>query len=174
MARRSIPDGPGGFTIVETMLVLAVAGFIMLVVLMAIPALERSSRNDQRKQDIQAILGAVSHYKLSNSGSMPDSGSNFLKYTQLTYYDSNVTYLPGGIGRPATTGINMYTVSPTPLQKNESNKNLDTVDIYDYRKCGTTPSGDPGSTNRGAGFGDVVALYAVETGSGVESQCQQM
>lgn len=173
MARGRASDGhSGGFTIIETMLVMAVAGFIIIIVLMAIPALQRSSRNNQRKQDVQSILGAISSYKLNNSGSMPVSASNFLKYAKLSSYPKTTNYISGGIGTPNTNGVNIYTESPSVAPKTESNSSLDTVDVYNYRKCATNPEGS--ATNSGAGFGDVVALYAVETGHGVGSQCQQL
>ena len=34
-----------GFTIIEIMIVLAIAGLIMLIVFLAVPALQRASRN---------------------------------------------------------------------------------------------------------------------------------
>jgi prepilin-type N-terminal cleavage/methylation domain-containing protein len=40
-----------GFTIIEVMIVLAIAGLIMLVVFLAVPALQRNSRNTQRNND---------------------------------------------------------------------------------------------------------------------------
>lgn len=39
-----------GFTIIEVVLVLAVAGLIFLMVFIALPALQRSQRDSQRKQ----------------------------------------------------------------------------------------------------------------------------
>jgi prepilin-type N-terminal cleavage/methylation domain-containing protein len=37
-----------GFTIIEVMIVLAIAGLIMLVVFLAVPSLQRNSRNEPR------------------------------------------------------------------------------------------------------------------------------
>lgn len=147
-----------GLTIIELLIVLAVAGLILLIVLMAIPALLRNSRNNQRKQDVQAVLAAVSSYKLNNSGALPGFSSNFLQYTKLYLYNpANVIVIPQ---------------SPVITPISQSNNNLNTVRVYDYRKCSTTSPGY--STNKGAGFGDVVALYAIETASGRSRQCQQM
>ncbi len=93
-----------GFTIVEVMIVLAIAGLILLIVFEAIPALTRGSRNNQRKQDATAILQVISQYELNNSGNFPPgcgqgyganckTGSNtsLLYYTNLTYYDPTTT-----------------------------------------------------------------------------------
>ena len=41
-----------GFTIIEVVLVLAIAGLIFLMVFLALPALQRSQRDTQRKQDV--------------------------------------------------------------------------------------------------------------------------
>ncbi len=39
----------GGFTIIEVVLVLAIAGLIFLMVFIALPALQRAQRDSQRK-----------------------------------------------------------------------------------------------------------------------------
>lgn len=63
-----------GFTIVETMIVLAIAGLIILIVLLAVPALQRSSYNTNMKTDGSAIAAAISDFEGNNGGSIPGSG----------------------------------------------------------------------------------------------------
>src|ERR1700710_2002336 len=60
-----------GFTIIEVMIVLAIAGLILLIVFLAVPALQRSSRNTQRKNDASAISGAIANYIGNNNGKLP-------------------------------------------------------------------------------------------------------
>ena len=48
-----------GFTIVEVMIVLAIAAVILLIVLLAVPALQRNSRNTQRNNDVATTASAV-------------------------------------------------------------------------------------------------------------------
>ncbi|MEI7632454.1 MAG: prepilin-type N-terminal cleavage/methylation domain-containing protein, partial [bacterium] len=48
-----------GFTIIEVMIVLAIAGIIMAIVFLAIPAIQRSNRNTQRKSDASRLGGLV-------------------------------------------------------------------------------------------------------------------
>lgn len=60
-----------GFTIIEVLIVLAIAGLILLIVFLAVPALQRNSRNTQRKNDAAAILGAVTEWSTNNAGKMP-------------------------------------------------------------------------------------------------------
>ncbi len=60
-----------GFTIIEVVLVLAIAGLIFLMVFIALPALQRSQRNTQREDDIARFLTAVNDYQTNNSGKTP-------------------------------------------------------------------------------------------------------
>lgn len=60
-----------GFTIIEVVLVLAIAGLIFLMVFLALPALQRSQRDTQRKQDISRILTQLNSYTSNNRGSIP-------------------------------------------------------------------------------------------------------
>jgi prepilin-type N-terminal cleavage/methylation domain-containing protein len=61
-----------GFTVIEMMIVLAVAGVIMLIVFLAVPALQRSARNTERKNDAAAIAGAVATFSNDNNGPLPN------------------------------------------------------------------------------------------------------
>ncbi len=65
-----------GFTIIEVLIVLAIAGLILLIVLMAVPALNRNSRNTQAKNAASNILGAVSEFQNNNNGQLPTNVSS--------------------------------------------------------------------------------------------------
>jgi prepilin-type N-terminal cleavage/methylation domain-containing protein len=60
-----------GFTIIEVVLVLAIAGLIFLMVFIALPALQRSQRNTRRRQDMARILSAINDYQSNNNGKSP-------------------------------------------------------------------------------------------------------
>ena len=60
-----------GFTIIEVVLVLAIAGLIFLMVFIALPALQRGQRNTQRENDMSRILTAVQSYQSNNSNKTP-------------------------------------------------------------------------------------------------------
>ena len=60
-----------GFTIIEVMIVLAIAGLIILIVLLAVPALQRNGRNTAIKNDASAIAAAISEYESNNDGAIP-------------------------------------------------------------------------------------------------------
>ena len=60
-----------GFTIIEVVLVLAIAGLIFLMVFIALPALQRSQRNTRRRQDMARILAQFTEYSSNNNGQVP-------------------------------------------------------------------------------------------------------
>lgn len=61
-----------GFTIIEVLIVLAIAGLIMLIVFLAVPALQRNSRNNARNNDASRISAAVTEC-LANRNNRTDS-----------------------------------------------------------------------------------------------------
>ncbi len=65
-----------GFTLIEVLIVLAIAGLIMLVVFLAVPALQRNARNTQRRTDAGNLLSAVSEYVSNNDGGIPAAQAN--------------------------------------------------------------------------------------------------
>ena len=57
-----------GFTIIEVLIVLAIAGLIMLIVFLAVPALQRNSRNTGRNADASLIAAAVNECITAHNG----------------------------------------------------------------------------------------------------------
>jgi len=62
-----------GFTIIEVVLVLAIAGLIFLVVFLALPALQRNQRDTQRRSDVGRALAAIQTYQSNKNGKLPTS-----------------------------------------------------------------------------------------------------
>ena len=103
-----------GFTIIEVVLVLAIAGLIFLMVFIALPALQRGQRNTQRKNDMSRIMSALTEYRSNNSGMAPcqktpnecnsttSELANFIKRYLVS--DSNATIEQRTIGG-ASSGI---------------------------------------------------------------------
>ena len=60
-----------GFTIIEVVLVLAIAALIFLMVFIALPALQRSQRDTQRKNDLSRMMTQLTSYSSNNRGSIP-------------------------------------------------------------------------------------------------------
>lgn len=61
----------GGFTIIEVVLVLAIAGLIFLMVFIALPALQRSQRDSQRRNDLGKVTEAITNFQTNNQGRLP-------------------------------------------------------------------------------------------------------
>ena len=79
-----------GFTIIEVVLVLAVAGLIFLMVFVALPALQRNQRDTQRRQDYGDLSSAISGY-MSSNGKLPSAGTTLSpdKYINKDGLDPN-------------------------------------------------------------------------------------
>lgn len=96
-----------GFTIIEVTLVLAIAGLILIMAIIALPALARSQRDAQRKSDIVKIADTIKKYQSNNNrGSLPASENEL------------------------NTVVDNYGVS---LNKNDPDG---TGYTYKYKKCG--------------------------------------
>lgn len=65
-----------GFTIIEVMIVLAIAGLIMVIVFIAVPQLQRQQRNNARKNVINRVVTEVNNYASNNSGNVPTANNN--------------------------------------------------------------------------------------------------
>ena len=65
-----------GFTIIEVVLVLAVAGLIFTMVFIALPALQRSQRDNTRRDDMINFIAKVKNYQQSNRGALPGAGNS--------------------------------------------------------------------------------------------------
>lgn len=71
MSKRQI-NTKAGFTIIEVVLVLAIAGLIFMMVFLALPALQRAQRDTQRSDDIARLQSAINSYQANNRGKIPD------------------------------------------------------------------------------------------------------
>ena len=80
-----------GFTIIEVVLVLAIAGLIFLMVFLALPALQRSQRDTQRKNDASRLRAAVTDYTSNNRGNLPWYGANLKSDFISKYITTNNT-----------------------------------------------------------------------------------
>lgn len=105
-----------GFTIIEVLIVLAIAGLIMLIVFLAVPALQRNSRNTQRTSDGSQIASAVNECLSNKNGvtgscdaiSSSEVPINYEKLSQLRNAgDANNITLCGGV--PGGTACAAFT-----------------------------------------------------------------
>lgn len=97
-----------GFTIIEVVLVLAIAGLIFLMVFIALPALQRNQRDTARKNDVSSVAAAITNYSSNNRGTFPstenlkkalgatDADSATTEYSELSQNTNNVTVATSG------------------------------------------------------------------------------
>src|SRR5258708_3328611 len=92
-----------GFTIIEVLIVLAIAALILLIVFLAVPALQRNSRNTSRRNDVAGLLSGVNEYVANNGGSTPTgcSGTTTVQWTGGTVSNTNVGYYNKGCTQSA-------------------------------------------------------------------------
>ncbi len=92
-----------GFTIIEVVLVLAIAGLIFLMVFLALPALQRSQRDSQRKSDVSRLMAALNDYKAANRSKLPadDKWDDFVQEYLIGDGDRGAFIDPSG-GSKAT------------------------------------------------------------------------
>lgn len=108
----NVPSKNKGFTIIEVVLVLAIAGLIFLVVFLALPALQRGQRDTQRKQDLGKLMSQVTSYQSNSQGTLPTDWdgtfkSNYLTVNGTPFADpsNGATYTISS--RASTTGVNV-------------------------------------------------------------------
>lgn len=145
-----------GFTIIEVMIVLVIAAVILLIVFLAVPALQRNSRNNQRKSDAARISAAVSEYTNNTNGTLPTQWGDIKPYLgTMAFYTS----LPAD-----ATAIGNATANQTVTD-------ADTVPAV--AKSGTcqTSGSDIGKAATSTQSRNFVVLYKVETGSSSTAQC---
>ena len=96
------------FTIIEVVLVLAIAGLIFLMVFIALPALQRSQRNTRRRQDAARIASAITDY-YSNTGKMPFGPEG----TRKVYFDYSLItkYIDSEVSIPADPVVTQYSAN---------------------------------------------------------------
>lgn len=145
-----------GFTIIEVMIVLAIAGLILLIVFLAVPALQRNARNTQRKNDIGGITGGIGEYTNNNNGTGPKDTATLntaIGNAKLGFYTAaNVFYqgtqasAPTSVSTPGTAG-------------SASVLTIDDVVVVAGATCNGTVTAASSSRN-------YAVMYAVEAASG--------
>lgn len=99
-----------GFTIIEVVLVLAIAALIFLMIFIALPALQRGQRDTARKNDVSTVLSAISSWKGNNvGGTFPTTGQLNTYVTNKSVNTTTVTVVAPPTGT-ATTSVPLGTV----------------------------------------------------------------
>jgi len=149
MLKNSKKTDKKGFTIIEVVLVLAIAGLIFLMVFVALPALQRSQRDTQRRDDMARFMSQLSQYQSNNGGKVPSDGSG--NQTADVYNTFITNYLK--VGKDSfvdpSTGSDYKVVDFTTCEsgqggcpnKTGNNAELGEISIYRDATCeGENPS----------------------------------
>lgn len=86
-----------GFTIIEVVLVLAIAGLIFIMVFAALPALQSSQRDTARKNDVGIVITAVTNYSSANRGAFPTTDKLTPFITTISTNSTSVTVGTDGL-----------------------------------------------------------------------------
>ena len=118
----NLKKNQSGFTIIEVLIVLAIAGLIMVAVFTAVPALQRNGNNTTKRGDASKVLGAVSEFVANNNGKVPlaadagtiTSSANFSSGTTVTVVTGKaaITALASSSDIQVVTGVSCV-ASPT-------------------------------------------------------------
>ena len=109
----------GGFTIVEVMIVLAIAGLVLAIVFIAVPALRRNSNNTGRTADVGQIATGISNYSANRGGKLPPSLASVTHVDgsemKFSYYEFGweSSTLPN---TPTATAVNVASATGTPAE----------------------------------------------------------
>jgi prepilin-type N-terminal cleavage/methylation domain-containing protein len=154
-----------GFTIIEVMIVLAIAGLILLIVFLAVPALQRNARNTNRKSDAGRVSAAVANFITNNQGTLPTTIPNVTSIYTDAGTLGELNGLTPGTGAMARNHINVtsgaITPAPTIIVTGLAPGNA--IEIDTDAQC---VSGGGGTTQNGSSLKQVALLYTLEPASG--------
>lgn len=91
-----------GFSIIEVLIVLAIAGLIMVIVFLAVPALQRNSRNTQRTNDASRVAAAIGECTANSNGNLDNcnTAAEIAAYITMANNQQLITFTAGA--DPAT------------------------------------------------------------------------
>lgn len=138
-----------GFTIIEVLIVLAIAGLIMLIVFLAIPALNRNSRNTRVDADASKAAGVLQEVINNSPGG------------KAPVQTSAPSQLDTTNGSYAQVGAVDYNVHATTYQAISGTKAKDTIYIRNFSVC--TTSGVHSYADTGGTARQYTVSYLVES-----------
>lgn len=127
-----------GFTIIEVVLVLAIAGLIFLMVFLALPALQRNQRDTQRKSDLSRFQAAINDSRAASRGKLPDTKADLTNVINGYVKAGNSTFLD-----PSTN--NDYEAIPRS-DADATLPNLGQIYYYKNASCGDNGAAATGNS----------------------------
>lgn len=141
-----------GFTLIEIVIVLAIAGLIFVIIFIAIGSAQRSRRDQQRRDTVGQYFAAIDQYASNNNGGIPTTNAF------LTTYSSSLKDPDTGNAPLWNTATNTATSTSGIVAGNGQICAL----------SGGNPTGD--KTTTGATNRNYAAIYWSEGGNA--SQCK--
>lgn len=146
MSRQQLKEK--GFTIIEVVLVLAIAALIFLMVFIALPALQRNQRDTARKTVLGKVASSITTYQSNNRGKQPANGLALRGYVDGTApvapIPSSANLVPAYTATANDTIVdNDYIVTVRPWVAADIIGNADTnvVQVLTGAKCGSDAAG---------------------------------
>ncbi len=175
---KKLRNNTEGFTIVETLIVLAIAATIIVVVLLAVPALQRSSRNTQYKTAANDIASSISEYESNNNGTLPTAsvftgtgtgvtfvaGAYKIGTTTYSIPGSTTLFQPAQITPPASGAIpTSVTIGTNALTGTTADKiTYGTIGVYLGVNCPSPNNPATPLTNFTASTTSAAVIYPIE------------
>lgn len=162
--KSKLQNNEKGFTIIEVLIVLAIAGLILLIVFLAVPALQRNSRNTSARNEAATALGAVNEFVANNNGKAPAASVSGTA-------NSDAAKVWGNVKAQQLTSISIEaeTAATVPTTSNAV--------IALNAKC-ASPTSTVDATGRGAitaagSARQFAIIYITEAGSGDQLSCTE-
>ncbi|OYX34024.1 hypothetical protein B7Z00_05410, partial [Candidatus Saccharibacteria bacterium 32-50-10] len=118
-----------GFTIIEVVLVLAIAALIFLMVFIALPALQRNQRDQARRTVMGKVASAVTTYQSNRRSQQPTTGALLAPYADG---------VASGTFGSLENGSYRLVVSAWATGATVGAANQSTIQVYTGAKCDPT------------------------------------
>lgn len=157
-----------GFTIIEVVLVLAIAGLIFLMVFIAFPALQRGQKDTQRRDDMARFASQLAQYQANNYGKVPEGVTGYSTFID-NYLRTNGDTFADPSGKdytvPDPKACESETGSLTEgVNCKQRSVNSDTADAYIRVYTNATCSGETPQYKKGNKY--IAFTYKLE-GAGI-------
>ena len=195
MSKQITNQDQKGFTIIEVLIVLAIATLILLVVFLAIPGLQRSQRNSSRKADIGKIVTGISNFTGNNQGTAVlkqadcttayqdvagATGTNMSQF-KFTSCGKPTSTILADTGLVAGSGLGLTTTAAGIYILTKSGDDATTITSFTpgavptanvvVEVPGNICSGNTATTSSGATATSVAVIYTQEGGAGWSWSC---
>lgn len=160
MAQKNNTKVKKGFTIIEVVLVLAIAGLIFLMVFVAFPSLQRGQRDTQRRDDMARFSSQLAQYQSNNYGKVPSSVDDWNGFIERYLRSNGDTFAD-------PSGSNYHVLDTAKYSDDSGAKNA-AITVCTKEEKGCNQASEDGDTARG-----IIRIYTNATCSGEAPEYKQ-